>query len=154
MSDVPSISIGSITGGQNNIGKTEIAGNQVQTNNYGNQPPPIDVVLDAVAESIPLEARAELVEQVIEPIREELASVELLVDKQEQEAAKPTLVERVTGLATNLKPYAPTITKALLAFGETSLAAMQPPAGWVASALLAAMRSVKPIEAAGESSSE
>ena len=35
MSDAPSISIGTITGGQNNIGKTEIAGDQVQNNHYG-----------------------------------------------------------------------------------------------------------------------
>jgi hypothetical protein len=146
MSDVPNISIGSITGGQNNIGKTEIAGDQVQTNNYGNQPPPLDLVLDAVAEAIPAEVRGELVEQVIEPIREKLVAVELLETEQEQEAAKPTLVDRVTGLASKLQPYAPAITKALLAFGETSLMAIQPPAGWVASALLSAVRAMNKPE--------
>lgn len=32
MSDTPNINIGGITGGQNNIGKNEIAGNQIQNN--------------------------------------------------------------------------------------------------------------------------
>lgn len=135
-----------ISGGNNNNGVVQGDMNNT-VNNYGSQPPPLDLVLDAVAEAIPAEVRGELVEQVIEPIREELAAVELLETEQEQEEAKPTLVDRVTGLAGKLQPYAPTITKALLAFGETSLAAIQPPAGWVAGALLAAVRTMsKPTE--------
>jgi hypothetical protein len=141
MSDGPSISIGSITGGQNNIGKTEIAGDQVQNNHYGSQPATLDRVLDAVVGAIPAESHDELMASVINPIKDELDAVASL-PADDQPAHQTTLVERVTSLAENLRPYAPAVCKALVAMGEASLVAIAPPAGWVVGALVAAVKAM------------
>lgn len=143
--DTPSISIGTIAGGQNNIGKTEIAGDQVQNNNYGGQVPTFERVLEAVAGAIPESVREEFVADVIEPLQEE-ANLLAAMPPEEAEKKKATVVERVTKLCGKLAPYAPTIQKSLLAFGEASLAAIAPPAGWIVGALLATVRAVKPKE--------
>lgn len=149
MSDIPSISIGSITGGQNNIGKTEIAGNQVQTNNFGHQLPTVERVLQAVAESLPEEVRQELVAEVIEPLQAE-ANLLSAMPPEEAEEKKPTVVERVMALCGKLAPYAPMVQKSLVAFGEASLSAIAPPAGWIVGAILAAVKAAAPKDEESE----
>lgn len=143
MSDIPSISIGSITGGQNNIGKTEIAGDQVQNNHYGQQVPTIAKVLSVVAESLPEAVREEMTTEVIQPIEEE-AKLLAAMPPEEAEEKKPTVVERVTALCGKLAPYAPAISKSLAAMGEASLVAIAPPASWIVGALVAAVRAAIP----------
>ena len=110
MSDAPSISIGSISGGQNNIGKTEIAGDQVQNNHYGATSPA--AVFDEIAKVVP----PEVVEDTVEPLRA-LACMPLSEQQTEPIKAKAAnLLER-------LLPYAPAIGKGLAVFGEAALTA-------------------------------
>jgi ethanolamine ammonia-lyase large subunit len=152
-----------INGGNNNNGVVQ--GDMVNTINNAGQVPTFDVVLSAVAQAVPVEHRSELMATVIDPIKDEtkaaetqLADIdELVVSDQKEEVSakvKTTLVDRVTKLATGLQPYAPSVTKALVAFGETALVGMQPPAGWVAGALLAAVKAMSAkTETADERSS-
>lgn len=137
MSDTPSINIGTITGGQNNIGKTEIAGDQVQNNHYGALPS-VDQVFDAVAESLPEEVADEMKAGVIEPLQKLAA---LAPEEQKSEDVK----EQAEPLYQRLVPYAPQITKGLLTFGEaalTSLASSNP----IVAGLLAVCKTVKTLQ--------
>lgn len=111
MSDAPSISIGTITGGQNNIGKTEIAGDQVQNNHYGGTSPAD--VFEAVAKELP----PEVVEDTVEPLQ---AMACMPIADLEQPEAK----EKASNLLERLTPYSSQISKGLLAFGEASLTAL------------------------------
>lgn len=119
MSDVPSISIGSVTGGQNNIGKTDIAGDQNQTN-YSSPVPTVSAVFAAVKESLkelPEADRDVFEEQVIQPLQ---AMANLPIAQQQE----PTAMETAEALLARVKPFAGVIGKGLLAFGEASLTAL------------------------------
>lgn len=112
VSDGPSISIGTITGGQNNIGKTEIAGDQNQTNNYGGAPEP-EQVFEAIAAELP----AEVVEDTIEPLQQMAMQPIIQQEQPETKANWSNLLER-------LIPYAPQIGKGLATFGAAALASL------------------------------
>lgn len=110
MSDVPNISIGGISGGQNNIGKTEIAGDQTQTNNYGDSLPPVDDVVAKVAESLPAEVAADWSEQ-IKPL------MALPIAQQEE----PETVSKLMAICEAIRPHAGVVWKNLAVFGATAL---------------------------------
>lgn len=110
MSDVPNISIGGISGGQNNIGKTEIAGDQTQTNNFGDALPPVDDVVAKVAESLPEEVAAEWTEQI-----QPFAAMPIA---QQQE---PETMSKIMAICETIRPHAGTVWKNLAIFGATAL---------------------------------
>jgi len=141
MSDRPNQSF-NFGGDGNNIQVGDSNTQNIQQT-FGGKAPTLDAVLGAVVESLPEDVREELVKEVIEPIQEE-ANLLAAMPPEEAEEKKPTVIERVTSLCGKLAPYAPTIQKSLLAFGEASLIAIAPPTGWIVGALLAAVRAVKP----------
>ena len=111
MSDGPSISIGTITGGQNNIGKTEIAGDQVQNNHYGATTP--DAVFEAVAAEVP----PEVAEDTVAPLQAMACMSVLEMETPENKSKAANLLER-------LVPFAPQIAKGLMTFGEAALSSL------------------------------
>lgn len=117
MSDVPNISIGSITGGQNNIGKTEIAGDQVQNNNYGAMVPTVDEVFSAIEKDLPEEEAGELKAAVLQPLM-------TLAQLSPKEQASEDVKEQAEPLYARLVPYVPQIAKGLATFGEAALTAV------------------------------
>lgn len=111
MSDAPSISIGTITGGQNNIGKTEIAGDQVQNNHYGAASP--EAVFEAVAKEVP----PEVAEDTVAPLQA-MACMPLT------DMEKPDIKSRAANLLQRLMPFAPQIAKGLMTFTEAALSSL------------------------------
>lgn len=108
--DQPSISIGTVTGGQNNIGKTEIARDQTQTNNFGESLPEIESVVERIAESIPEEKAKFVIPEI-----QSLAAMPIA----EQEL--PANFERIKAVCDSLKPYVSVVAKNLAIFGATAL---------------------------------
>lgn len=135
--DSPNINIGQVTGGQNNIGKTEIHGDQVQHNTYGDVSITFEQVMQSLAEAIPDEGERGIVEQdIIQPLRE-------IADQQEPktEQERLTLKDRIMSLTEMLKPYLPEVRKAIAAFGDGALGklasgALPPPASWVVAGVI------------------
>lgn len=142
MSDGPSISIGSISGGQNNIGKTEIAGDQVQTNHYADEFRNADQVFAKIAEAIPEQDREKVEDQVFEPLRQEIQALTAMPIA-EAEQQKESFLDRARAIVVGLTPYAGKINKVVLNIGEAALSAIAPPVGWFLSGTLAAIRSIK-----------
>lgn len=145
MSDIPSISIGSITGGQNNIGKTEIAGDQIQTNNFGNTLTP-DTVLDTLTKELPPDVKDSVEKEVFAPIRREFKSLAAMPIA-EAEAKKPGVMDKIQGFISGLSRYEtvlPTIQKAALGFTEAALSTIAPPVGALVAGALGLIRAVKP----------
>lgn len=108
-----SIHIGSISGGNNIIGKNEGG----QHNHFG---PGTEIgtgdLFDAIEKSLPAADVDNLIEEVIDPLE---AKANLPV-KEQTEAVKAeaqTLIDR-------LMPYAPTITETLVTLGEAGLSAL------------------------------
>lgn len=113
-SDGPSIHIGSITGGQNNIGKTEIAGNQVQ-HVGGVEPITVDQFTQAIeqAEGLPEAIVSETVQDI-----HALAS--LPVDEQQ----KFIDTEKWIDMAERIRPHAASIWQSVAVFGAAALKAL------------------------------
>jgi predicted negative regulator of RcsB-dependent stress response len=142
MSDVPSISIGSITGGQNNIGKTEIAGDQVQNNHYAGEFKSADQVFEKLVEAVPEENREQVEAEVFSPLREEIRTLTAMPIAQAEEQ-KQSFLDRAKQLVSGLAPYSDKINKVVLNIGEAALSSIAPPVGWFISGTLAAIRSLK-----------
>lgn len=109
-SEQPSISIGTVTGGQNNIGRTEIAGDQNQTNNYGDMIPAVAEVIDKVVEALPNE--------IAEPLRHEIVGIASLPP--EDQTLKET-ADKIMAICNKIKPYAGAVGKNLAIFSATAL---------------------------------
>lgn len=110
----PSINIGSIEGGQNNIGHNEIHGDQVQ-NVGGQEPLTIDRFADAIASTTGMpETLAEDTAAAIQSFAK--------LPKEEQVAALDT--EKWKDLAIKIQPYAKSIWKSVAVFGAAALKAL------------------------------
>lgn len=137
------ISIGSVVnnGGLNNTGKIEIAGDQVL--NAGGAPAVTPAaVFSAITEAVPAEVREEIEQQVIEPLSDELTNLTAAPPEQ-QEAARETVLQKISALVGPLQPYATEISKAVLTFTEVGLAALPAPGSWFVAATLAAIKALK-----------
>ncbi len=108
-------------------------------NNYGNQIPTVDEVLDTVLQAIPEESREEIANEVIEPMRTEIQALAAMPIA-EAEAQKQSFMNKSAGWAQKLLPFAAACHPKLMAFGEVALSAVPPPSSWVVSALLAAVK--------------
>lgn len=121
MSDSPNIQIGSITGGQNNIGKTEIAGDQVQ-NVSGGSVLTAEMFFDAIAaetRQLPEVQRSVVHDGAVEPLKE------LATAGQSTSTINSSVKESTfTKYLDILRPHAALIVKCVAAFGEASLAAL------------------------------
>lgn len=95
-------------------------------------------VFDAVAESLaelPEAGREEFEAQVIEPLR-------LMANLPIAQQQEPSTLEKAQALFERLSPFAPTINKAVLAFGEASLTALAS-SNPIVSGLLATVKAIK-----------
>lgn len=133
MSDTPNISIGSVTGGQNNIGKTDIAGDQNQTNNYGGTSITFEQFIQAIKEQLPVEQLEQVQSEVLDPLCDIAAEPE-----PDSEQDRVTLKARIMAIVEKLEPYTPYIRKTIAAFAEGALLAV-PGAGlaWGAKCIIA-----------------
>jgi hypothetical protein len=87
----------------------------VQNGRGTDMPPAVMDVFEAVKQAIPEESREEIVESVIEPLRE-MANSEDVNDE--------GVLERATSLASRLAPFSEHIGRALLGFGEGAIQAL------------------------------
>lgn len=133
--DELSLNIGSITGGQNNIGKTEIQGGQHQTVNHGDVTITFEEIVKTIREEIP---EGELIDfnDVMQPL-EDVANEELPASEEE----KVSLKEKIFAMAERLGPFVPHIRKSIAAFGEGALgklasSSLPPPSSWVVAGVI------------------
>lgn len=114
MSEGPSINIGSITGGQNNIGKNEIAGDQVQ-HNAGSEPVTIEQFTHALekAEGLPDEIR-----------NETIPDIHAIANLSSDEQQKFIDTDKWMTMAEKIRPYATSIGKSVAVFGAAALKAL------------------------------
>lgn len=133
--DELNLNIGSITGGQNNIGKTEIQGGQHQTVNHGDTTITFSAIVEKIREEIP---EGELVdfEAVMVPL-EEAAAGEEPTSEQDRVTTKEWIFEQVAKLG----PFVPHIRKSIAAFGEGALGklaagALPPPGSWIVAGVI------------------
>lgn len=128
-----------------NIGGGTIGGLQIGdgnsqsvTQNFGQREATVAAVFDAVADAIkelPEADREGFEAQVVEPLRA-MAALPLV---QQQE---PSTMEKAQALFDRLSPFAPTINKAVMAFGEASLTALAS-SNPIVSGLLATVKAVQ-----------
>jgi hypothetical protein len=121
MSDIPSINIGNITGGQNNIGKTEIAGDQNQINNYGSVEPTVEEVLNQVEQALP--------EEPIEIGGETFSRASIMPEMRQfaalpaEEQKSPDNESRMMRWLRVINEYRPAVVRNLAVFGAGALEA-------------------------------
>lgn len=126
-----------ISGGT--IGGLQIGDGNTQqvTQNFGEQPASVDALFAAVKDSLkylPEADRDSFEDEVVEPLR-------VMATMPEEEQRAPGVMERAKSLFGRLAPFAPTISRAVVAFSEASLAtlATENP---IVSGLLAAVKAV------------
>lgn len=133
-SDEPKINIGSISGGNNIIGKNE--GGQ-HNHIYGARDVGPGDVFDAVEKAVrelPEDEAESVITEIVDPL-EKLAN---LPAEEQTEDVK----EQAQSLVSKLQPYAPSITKTLVTLGEAGLSALAS-TNPVVSILVATLRAAK-----------
>jgi hypothetical protein len=132
---------GNISGGQQNIGETNIQGGQNQTNNYAGQIT-ADQVLNKLADAIPAEDRDKVEAEVFGPLREEIRTLTAMPIAQAEEE-KQSFLDRAKSIVSGLAPYSEKINKVALSIGEAALSSIAPPVGWFVSGVLAGVRALR-----------
>jgi len=127
----------SVTGGQANIGETNIEGGQNQ-NNSGGGPITISDFLGAIKAELPEAEQARVEVEILAPLREAAAQPEPT-----NEQDRTTLKARIYGYLSQLEPYTPYIRKTLAAFAEGALSAIPPPASWVIAGCVEVVRDAR-----------
>lgn len=108
MSDTPNISIGSVSGGQNNIGKTEIAGDQIQ--NVSPQTVDLGEVVNTIEQGLPDEVAAATIPEI-------QAIAQLPTETQRT----PEVQKRILAVCDAVRPYAGVVWKNLAIFSAAAL---------------------------------
>ncbi|MCC7334429.1 MAG: hypothetical protein IT422_05015 [Pirellulaceae bacterium] len=126
--------------GGGTIGGLQIGDGNTQSNtqHFGKPEATIPAVFDAVKESLqelPEAGRDEFVNEVVEPLR-------LMANLPIAQQQERTTLEKAQALFERLSPFAPTINKAVLAFGEASLSALASN-NPIVSGLLATVKAIK-----------